>query len=205
MVGPHGSVWAKRTRADHPVLVLGTNGDVALSSRHVVSWRTHTAGAGRSTLSLTNRGVLTLTNGSGTVWSTTLRNRCGAMTARHIVRIDISEQRAVLCAGHEQILNTRVTTGASAYGNGTPTGTWRLYAKVRNTVLYPSSGGAYPVKYWMPYSGPYGMHDSSWQHFPYGSSRYRTEGSHGCVHFPPAAMARLYAWAPIGTVVSIHS
>ena len=57
----------------------------------------------------------------------------------------------------------------------------------------------------MPYDYDYGFHDSSWQHFAYGSERYRTEGSHGCVHVPPRAMPFVYAWAQTGTLVTIRS
>jgi len=48
------------------------------------------------------------------------------------------------------------------------------------------------VKYWIPYDGVYGFHDSSWQTFPYGSQQYRTDGSHGCVHFPLTVMSWIY-------------
>jgi hypothetical protein len=58
-----------------------------------------------------------------------------------------------------------------------------------NTVLRPAAGGAYPVRYWVPYDGAYGIHDSSWQRFPYSCPLYRTQGSHGCVHLPGATMA----------------
>jgi lipoprotein-anchoring transpeptidase ErfK/SrfK len=39
----------------------------------------------------------------------------------------------------------------------------------------------------------------------YGSPGYTDNGSHGCVHLPAAAMAWLYAWAPVGTTVSIDA
>lgn len=103
------------------------------------------------------------------------------------------------------MLTTRITSGATALGDGTPTGTWRLQAKQRDTYLYPAAGGKYYVHYWMPYDGAYGMHDSSWQKFAYGSSEYRTQGSHGCVHLPRAAIAFMFGWAPIGTTVTIHA
>ena len=49
----------------------------------------------------------------------------------------------------------------------------------------------------------FGFHDSSWQHFPYGSAKYRTHGSHGCVHMPLHAIAFLYRWGDTGTPVRI--
>jgi lipoprotein-anchoring transpeptidase ErfK/SrfK len=108
-----------------------------------------------------------------------------------------------MCQRAAQVLTTRVTSGATALGDATPTGTWRIYAKERNVTLHPAAGGAYPVRYWMPYSGAYGFHDAPWQKFAYGSSLYRTQGSHGCVHLPGATMAWFYKWAPVGTKVTI--
>jgi lipoprotein-anchoring transpeptidase ErfK/SrfK len=96
-----------------------------------------------------------------------------------------------------------VTSGATAVGDGTPTGSWTIYAKVRDTHLYPAGGGVYYVHYWMPYSGPYGLHDAPWQTFAYGSALYRTQGSHGCIHLPEATMKWFYAWAPVGTRVTV--
>ncbi len=204
ITGPRATVWATRTHGGSPVLVVRRSGDVQLVSHRKALWQTATAGAGASTLRLGNDGVLTLSNRSGTVWTSAVGNGCAHSRGAHHVLIDISQQRALLCAHHQQILVTPVTTGATAHGDGTPTGTWHVYAKQRNTVLHPAAGGAYPVKYWMPYNGAYGMHDSRWQKFAYGSSKYRTQGSHGCTHFPAAAMARLFAWAPIGTTVTVR-
>ncbi len=203
ITGRRATVWATRTHGDRPVLVVRRNGDVLLISHRKALWQTATTGAGASTLRLGDHGVLTLSNRSGTVWTSVVGNRCAHSRDAHHVLIDISEQSALLCAHHQQILVTPVTTGATDRGDGTPTGTWHVYAKQRNTVLHPASGGAYPVKYWMPYNGAYGMHDARWQKFAYGSGKYRTKGSHGCTHFPAAAMARLFAWAPTGTTVTV--
>ena len=38
--------------------------------------------------------------------------------------------------------------------------------------------------------------DSLWQRIPYGSARYRTQGSHGCVHVPYDVMHTLYTTVP---------
>ena len=122
----------------------------------------------------------------------------------HEVVVDLSRQHAWLCRHGRQVLSTPVTTGAVKLGDATPTGRWRVYDKQRNTTLHPAAGGAYPVHYWMPYSGPYGLHDAPWQKFPFGSKKYRRHGSHGCVHMPEAAMKFLYHWAPVGTTVLIR-
>jgi len=131
-------------------------------------------------------------------------SRCAWTGAARAVRIGIGAQRAWFCSRGRLVRVSAVTTGASAHGDGTPTGTFRVVWKVRNTVLYPSTGGAYPVKYWMAFIGNmYGIHDSPWQSFPYGSQLYKTRGSHGCVHVPGYVMAWLFSWAPVGTPIRI--
>jgi hypothetical protein len=200
------TIWATSPRTTDAKLVLRTDGNVAMVNRRYSDiWQTGTWHAGSDRLTLTDSGVLTLTGDGGTVWSSALGNGCVTSTPKHRVIVSITQQHARLCEYGSQILVTSVTTGASSIGDATPTGTWQVYEKLSPTTLYPAGGGAYHVKYWMPYSGAYGMHDSPWQKFAYGSSKYKTEGSHGCVHFPAAAMARLYSWAPVGTTVTIHS
>jgi lipoprotein-anchoring transpeptidase ErfK/SrfK len=108
-----------------------------------------------------------------------------------------------MCSGSRQVYDSNVTTGASAVGAGTPTGTWQLLAKQTDTWLTVLSGESYHVKYWMPYNGPYGFHDSAWQKFAYGSPKYRSDGSHGCVHLPAKAMAWMYHWARVGATVTV--
>jgi lipoprotein-anchoring transpeptidase ErfK/SrfK len=86
----------------------------------------------------------------------------------------------------------------------TPTGTFRIQGRNRDSVLTLNTGRTYQVKYWIPFQAPlFGFHDSSWQRFPYGSPKYLTDGSHGCVHMPLAAIRFLYNWAAIGTTVHI--
>lgn len=198
------ALWRSPATARGAYLYLSKTGQLAIKVAGRIRWETRTAGSGtRDLLTMRNDGVLSLTSGGLTVWTTRLRNGCPDRSGKAFV-VDISTQSARMCRSGQQVRATWVTTGASSLGNGTPTGTWHVYARMRNTTLYPAAGGAYPVKYWMPYSGAYGVHDSSWQKFAYGSSLYRTRGSHGCVHVPGPMMAWLYSWAPVGTTVTIH-
>ncbi|HEX4402249.1 MAG TPA: L,D-transpeptidase [Galbitalea sp.] len=127
------------------------------------------------------------------------------------IYVSIAQQTLWACTGPTLFTTTAVTTGASALTNvhdATPVGTWRIYSKVRNTVLTGhDANGSWrdPVAYWMPFYGAYGFHDASWQTFPYGSPLYTTQGSHGCVHVPVAVLGTLFNWAPIGTLVTIQS
>jgi lipoprotein-anchoring transpeptidase ErfK/SrfK len=129
---------------------------------------------------------------------------------KHII-VSISEQHLYACDGQALLADAPVTTGASAITNvndATPTGTFHITNKIRNTVLAGSDvNGPWndPVQYWMPFSGGYGFHDASWQTFPLGSPLYKTQGSHGCVHLPLDVIATLFNWAQVGTIVTIQS
>jgi lipoprotein-anchoring transpeptidase ErfK/SrfK len=102
--------------------------------------------------------------------------------------------------------DTAITSGMSGEFTETPTGRYVIQGLNRNTTLTLNTGATYPVKYWIPFDAPlFGFHDSSWQHFPYGSPLYRTRGSHGCIHMPLAAIRFLYHWADIGTTVRIKA
>ena len=195
-------IWATRPTGRDPRLRLKRSGELAITSGRRTIWSTRTRRA--TSLAVRDSGALVLRSPGGTVWSNRIHNRCSRGVPGKRVVIDISAQFARLCHGDRQVLATPITSGASAYGDGTPTGSWRVQSKQRERYLYPASGGAYYVHYWIPYDGAYGMHDSSWQHFRYGSPLYRTRGSHGCVHFPLAAIRWMFAWVRIGTLVRIQ-
>jgi len=117
--------------------------------------------------------------------------------------VSIHEQHAWMCERQRQVYSTAVTTGAESLGLGTPIGTWQVIGKQTNRYL-TGPGYADYVHYWVPFWGPYGLHDSTWQKMPYGSPGYRQRGSHGCVHLPMAAMKWFYAWAHLGkTTVTV--
>jgi hypothetical protein len=127
----------------------------------------------------------------------------------HHIYVNIALQHLWACTGAYLFTDTAVTTGAwklPKVNDATPTGTFRIYGKMRNVVLsgHDIYGSWHDhVAYWMPFVGPYGFHDASWQTFPYGSSLYSTKGSHGCVHVPVAVLGKIFNWAPIGTLVTI--
>jgi hypothetical protein len=140
----------------------------------------------------------------------TASDECAGNTASKAVLVSISAQHMWACQSTEMVKQSAVTTGATDVPNGvddaTPVGTWRIYEKFRNLVLKGSdANGAWDdyVQYWMPFDTAVGFHDASWQTFPFGSSRYKTDGSHGCVQLPTDIAAWLYSWAPVGTRVVV--
>jgi lipoprotein-anchoring transpeptidase ErfK/SrfK len=134
-------------------------------------------------------------------------NRCARNTAAQWVLVSVTWQRAWLCNGSRLVYQTNVTTGAVdlAY-DATPTGDFYVEARQTDQTLTLLDGQQFVVKYWIPFSGNlYGFHDAPWQKFAYGSALYRTQGSHGCVHMPLAAMAYLYNWVQVGTKVTVKA
>jgi hypothetical protein len=129
---------------------------------------------------------------------------CARNTKAQLVVVVISLQHAWMCQRTTKVYDTAITTGASAKGDGTPTGTWRIQGKQSPRTLNTRDGGSYHVKYWMPYDGDYGFHDASWQTFSEGSPLWKTQGSHGCEHLPLNAMTYLYSWAKVGATVTVR-
>lgn len=135
-------------------------------------------------------------------------NMCADNSKTKAIIVSINQQHLWSCSRTEVVYQTAVTTGAVKLGDGTPTGTWRVYAKQPNRYLYGSdSRGSWNdyVNYWMPYDGDFGFHDATWQTLTFGSAEYTSKGSHGCVRLPLTAMKWLYNWAPIGTTVTIEA
>jgi lipoprotein-anchoring transpeptidase ErfK/SrfK len=131
-------------------------------------------------------------------------NHCAHNAAAQLVKVSIRAQHAWLCARTRTVFDTAITSGMVGQYTSTPTGSFRIQPPSRNTVLTLNTGAQYPVKYWVPFDAPlFGFHDSSWQRFPYGSPKYRSQGSHGCIHMPLRAMKFLYRWAEVGAHVRI--
>jgi lipoprotein-anchoring transpeptidase ErfK/SrfK len=118
--------------------------------------------------------------------------------------VSIKAQHLWMCARHRVVRQTAVTTGMAGRWTRTPTGNYWIQGRNRDTTLTLNTGATYAVKYWIPFDAPlFGFHDSSWQKFPYGSPKYKTDGSHGCVHMPLKAIAFLYRWTVRPTAVHI--
>jgi lipoprotein-anchoring transpeptidase ErfK/SrfK len=132
------------------------------------------------------------------------KNFCAGNTASQKVIVSIAKQHAWMCARHKDVFDTPVTTGVVGQWTNTPTGNYVVQGRNTNTVLTLNTGAQYNVRYWIPFDAPlFGFHDSSWQQFPYGSPKYKTQGSHGCIHMPLKAMRFLYNWSARPTDVHI--
>src|SRR5579875_602639 len=106
---------------------------------------------------------------------------CAQNTYSKLILVSVQSQHLWACQGHRQVSETPITTGRTDNGDQTPTGSWRVQAKQRDRYLVGPGYKDY-VKYWLPFNGDFGLHDAPWQTMPFGSSKYHTQGSHGCVH-----------------------
>ncbi len=149
---------------------------------------------------------------SATTAQSAVGPNCAENGASKLLLVSISQQHLWACDGTRLVKDTAVTTGAPNAPKGvddsTPTGSWHVYSKQTNRYLSGCDvNGCWHdyVQYWLPFDGSVGFHDASWQTFPFGSSEYRTDGSHGCVHLPADFISWLYAWAPVGTTVTVEA
>nr|WP_314277055.1 cell wall-binding repeat-containing protein [uncultured Peptostreptococcus sp.] len=118
------------------------------------------------------------------------------------VEVDLTKQKMLLKENGYEKMATPVVTGNPNKGMATPPGIFKVNKMMKNAVLR-GPGYASPVKYWVPFNGSIGIHDSYWQPV-YGGSRYLYAGSHGCVNTPLANMSYLYSKINVGTPVIVH-
>lgn len=128
---------------------------------------------------------------------------CATRGEERRIVVSVSAQHLWLCEHGKPVRSSPVTTGRSATGHGTPIGSWRIVSHETARFL-EGPGYRVRVRYWLPFVGDVGFHDSPWQRFPYGDrERYKTRGSQGCVHVPEPMMAELYRWTTVGTAVTV--
>lgn len=115
------------------------------------------------------------------------------------IEIDMGEQMMYYYVGGALRIETPVVTGNTSRRMGTPTGVNYVYLKQTNRILRGENYASH-VDFWMPVKGNIGIHDASWRS-KYGGAIYQTNGSHGCINTPRAAMEQLYQMAEVGTPV----
>jgi len=107
------------------------------------------------------------------------------------IEVDLARQTLWYYKDGALQLKTPVVTGNPRKGNGTPTGTDRIWSREEDRYL---TGETYrsKVNYWMPinWSG-IGLHDATWRS-SFGGNIYLSGGSHGCINIPPKVMPGLF-------------
>lgn len=116
------------------------------------------------------------------------------------IEISIPAQTLKYYQNDKLVLKSSVVTGLN---NTTPTGTYKVINKARNTTLRGKNYTSF-VYYWIAFKGSaYGLHDATWRS-SFGGKIYKTNGSHGCVNMPYYNAQLLYSMVTIGTPVYIY-
>ncbi len=119
------------------------------------------------------------------------------------VEICISRQEMWCYQDNVCIVDTPVVTGNPNKGNATPSGgVWAVDAKQQKAVLV-GEGYQAPVDYWIPFNGNIGIHDLQTRAY-FGGTIYLTNGSHGCINTPYAAVQTIYNTVSVGTPVIVY-
>lgn len=120
------------------------------------------------------------------------------------IEVDLARQKLWYYKDGALQLETNVVTGNPTKGNGTPTGTDRIWSRERDRYL---TGETYrsKVSYWAPinWSGV-GLHDASWRS-NFGGNIYKSGGSHGCINIPVPVMKNLFPQTFTGMPVIVYN
>ncbi len=119
------------------------------------------------------------------------------------VEICIAKQEMWLYVDGVLTVDTPVVTGNVSKDYDTPSGgVWAIDGKFTNYTLV-GQGYSTPVEYWMPFNGGVGIHDLQSRAY-FGGTIYLTNGSHGCVNTPLAAVTEIYENVEVGTPVIVY-
>lgn len=118
------------------------------------------------------------------------------------IEIDLNNQCLWLYKDGNLVTTSPITSGTVRYGYFTPTGVFSIQKKSTCVTLTGPTWASY-VTYWMPFSGPYGLHDATWRK-NFGGSTYLNDGSHGCVNLPFAQAEIIFNNISVGTKVILY-
>ena len=120
------------------------------------------------------------------------------------VEVCIVDQHLWAYDNYQLIADAPVVTGCPAINSETPSGSvWAIDAKMTDFdfTYFPGSSS----KYWMPFNGECGIHDSDWRsHDQFGGDLYLTNGSHGCVNTWFEAAEAIFMHMSIGDPVVVY-
>ncbi|MCL1897729.1 MAG: L,D-transpeptidase family protein, partial [Micrococcales bacterium] len=118
------------------------------------------------------------------------------------VDVNLSTFRATTYRGTTQIDSYIISTGRTAVGHGTPTGTFYVYMKFDFQVMRGPASDPYeaPTNWVSYFSNGIAFHSAPWNE----PNNWGIEVSHGCVNMHTWDAKSIYDFAPIGTMVEVH-
>lgn len=119
------------------------------------------------------------------------------------IELSIADQHLWVYKDGEMIMETDVVTGDVTKKRDTPTGCYFISECINGKYL---TGDTYRtwVNKWMRLTNTgIGLHDANWQPY-FGGSRYKGNGSHGCINLPPQFASDLFDIVSRGWLVVIY-
>ncbi len=118
------------------------------------------------------------------------------------IEVDKAKQTLYYFVDGKIDMEIPVVTGCQALRRDTPSGVYDIYFMQKNRTLRGEGYTSF-VKFWMAFTGHYGIHDASWRD-QFGGELYVHSGSHGCVNIPTADAEALYQKVEVGVPVIVH-
>jgi L,D-transpeptidase catalytic domain len=107
------------------------------------------------------------------------------------VKVSTSTQHIYVMEGDRLLMAVQGCVGANG---STPTGSYRIFNKMKTKRRVSEPDAGYPMAYWCEFKPAYGFHEG----FVWGIPR-----THGCIRMHREAAARLFALVKVGTPVHI--
>lgn len=148
--------------------------------------------------------------------ATKISQACAGNTLNKFISISVVDRKLWACEGTKEVYSAPVITGDERNADTkTPAGTYKIFAKEAKVTLRGSSSKgswSFPVNYWMPFLenqyGTYGFHDATWKdanEFGKVDAYTSDKASNGCIEMTQEASAWLYAWAEVGTTLTVKA
>lgn len=129
----------------------------------------------------------------------------GKVTTNKRIVVDLSDQKIYAYEGDQLFMATKVSTGERE--TPTPLGAFTIFKKMPSRYMQGPIPGVTDVPFDLPGVSwdMYFTEDGAAIHGTYWHNDYGTTQSDGCVNLPPELAKILYAWAPLGTTVTVQN
>lgn len=117
------------------------------------------------------------------------------------VEVNLTTQHVYVYKEGVMVLDTSCVSGNVSKGHGTHTGVYPIAYKQKDATLRGDNYESH-VNFWMPFNMGEGLHDATWRS-KFGSTIYKTSGSHGCVNLPLSKAEQIYGIVEAGWPVIV--
>lgn len=137
------------------------------------------------------------------IYKLTAQSRSANDLGNSYIEVDLGRQHLWMYKEGALVLETDFVSGNPNKGNGTPTGTDKIWSREKGRYLTGEDYKSF-VDYWLAINwSNIGLHDASWRS-QFGGSLYLSNGSHGCINIKPDVMKNIYDNSFVGMGVVVY-